>query len=117
VQGAASEDAEAVREDVTRLVQAEVQRAGGSVSCARLAHLIVTRHPWLAADWDGKGAFRKFMDALDLGHLRVSWNGAGGVVDDPRSRRSAKGPATPDWGASQHLLAAIHPSTSPPACL
>lgn len=102
-------NAEAVLDDVARMVQAEVQRAGGWVSCARLAQFIVAQHPWLAADWAGRGAFRKFLDALDMGQLKVAWNGTGGVVEDPHARRSSKGAATAQWGASQHLLAVVRP--------
>lgn len=43
------------------------------------------------------------------GQLEVAWNGTGGVVEDPHARRSPKGAATAQWGASQHLLAVVRP--------
>jgi hypothetical protein len=33
----------------------------------------------------------------------------GGVDENPRARRSPKGAATAEWGASQHLLAVVRP--------
>jgi len=99
--------------DVTRLIQNELELVGRPVSCARLAKLIVDRYSTLAADWGGKGSFRKFLEALDLGCLEVSWENGGGQVRDPQAPAVAVAPErpsvnrTPDWGKQAHLFPAI----------
>lgn len=100
--------------EVTRLIQAEVEQAGRPVSCARLAKSIVDRHSALAADWGGKGSFRKFLEALDLGRLEVRWENGGGQVRDPQAPAVAAAPdrpagtRAPDWGEQTHLFPVIH---------
>ena len=104
---------DAVLAEVTRLIKSELEQAGRPVSCARLAKLIVDRHSSLAADWGGKGSFRKFLEALDLGHLEVSWDNGGGQVRDPQApvvATATERPSTqrtPDWGTQAHLFPTI----------
>lgn len=99
--------------EVARLIQTELEQAGRSVSCARLAQMVVDRHSTLAADWGGKGSFRKFLEALDLGRLEVNWENGGGQVRDPQAppvSTAAEKPSanrTPDWGKQAHLFPAI----------
>lgn len=99
--------------EVARLIQNELDQAGRPVSCARLAQVIVDRYSALAADWGGKGSFRKFLEALDLGRLEVNWDIGGGQVRDPRAPAVAatqerpSGNRTPDWGKQAHLFPAI----------
>lgn len=100
-----------ILEEVASLIQSELDQVGRPVSCARLAKLIVDRYSTLAADWGGKGSFRKFLEALDLGRLEVSWENGGGQVRDPQAPAIAierpSGNRTPDWGQQAHLFPAI----------
>lgn len=103
--------------DVSALVQEEVQKAERPVSCARLAQLIVAKHQRLATDWGGKGSFRKFMDALDVGRLKIEWANGGGIVSDPLVLPAQQGNTAHDWGNAQHLLPLIqqiHTATGMP---
>lgn len=72
------------QEVIAQLVRDEVGRASRPVPCARLAQLITDQHGAIAADWGGKGSFRKFLDALSLKPLRIDWAIGGGQVVDPR---------------------------------
>ena len=92
--------------EVVATMHAEVARAAAPVPCSRLASLITTRHPALAADWNGKGSFRKFVDSLELAPLRFDWSNSGGFVFDPARAGSCMqdGSATPDWGEDQDIL-------------
>lgn len=93
------------------LIQKEVAKSGVPVPCSRLASLITSQFGLLAADWNGKGGFRKFVEALDLGALRFDWSSSGGVVFDPirhvaltgASVDAASG-AVSNWGDDQSLL-------------
>lgn len=99
--------------EVARLIQNELDQAGRPVSCARLAKSIVDRYSTLAADWGGKGSFRKFLEALDLGRLEVNWENGGGQVRDPQAPVVAVSFERPssnralDWGQQAHLFPAI----------
>lgn len=92
--------------EVVATMRDEVARASAPVPCSRLASLITTRHPGLAADWNGKGSFRKFVDSLELAPLRFDWSNSGGFVFDPARTGSCMqdGSATPDWGEDQDIL-------------
>ena len=92
--------------EVVATMRDEVARAAAPVPCSRLASLITTRHPALAADWNGKGSFRKFVDSLELAPLRFDWSNSGGFVFDPARTGSCMqdGSATPDWGEDQDIL-------------
>ncbi len=112
---------DAMMDDVTRSIHKELEQAGRPVPCARLAQLIVDRHSALAADWGGKGTFRKFLEALDLGRLKVSWENGRGEVTDPQAPpvQIDTQPAnrSPDWGQQAHLfpvIQQIHTATGMP---
>ena len=92
--------------EVVATMRAEVARATAPVPCSRLASLITTRHPALAADWNGKGSFRKFVDSLELAPLCFDWSNSGGFVFDPARAGTGMqdGSATPDWGEDQDIL-------------
>ena len=104
-----SSGADALDHDLAEIVETmrvEVARSAAPVPCSRLASLITTRHPALAADWNGKGSFRRFVDSLDLAPLRFDWSNSGGFVFDPaRSGAGMQdGSVTPDWGEDQDIL-------------
>ncbi len=104
-----SSGADALDHDLAEIVEtmrAEVARSAAPVPCSRLASLITTRHPALAADWNGKGSFRRFVDSLELAPLRFDWSNSGGFVFDPaRSGAGMQdGSVTPDWGEDQDIL-------------
>jgi hypothetical protein len=110
-----------VLEDVARLIQSELDQSGRPVSCARMAKLIVDRHSSLAADWGGKGSFRKFLEALDLGRLEARWENGGGQIVDPQVPAvlldRPSGSRIPDWGQQTHLfpvIQQIHTATGMP---
>lgn len=107
-------------EAIAALVRQEVARARRPLPCGRLAQLITDQYGSIAADWDGKGSFRKFLDALNLAPLRADWSAAGGRVLDPQW---ADDPGEPDagdpqgWGPDQALAALIgqiHAATGMP---
>ena len=106
---------------VVELVRNEVAAARRPVPCGRLAQLITDQHGAIAADWGGKGTFRRFLEALDLGPLRVDWSVAGGCVTDLQF--PAEQPATsvgsniPDWDPDNELLPVlnqVHDATGMP---
>jgi hypothetical protein len=106
---------------VGQLVRDEVAAARRPVPCGRLAQLIIDRHGSLAADWGGKGTFRRFLESLDLGPLRIDWSVAGGYVADPNAPDVApvgSSPlAVPDWGSDSDLLPVmnlVHAATGMP---
>ncbi|WP_186408009.1 NYN domain-containing protein [Candidatus Accumulibacter aalborgensis] len=96
---------------ITRLIEQEVARSNVPVPCSRIASLITTQHGAIAADWNGKGSFRKFVEALPLGALQLDWSASGGWVLDPHrhmsvaatSLKSLSGSAS-NWGTDQNLL-------------
>jgi len=97
---------------VRQLIHDEVRAAGRPVPCGRLAQIIIDRQGAIAADWGGKGTFRRLLEALDLEPLRIDWSVAGGFVTDPAfpdaaSRGSAAGPLL-DWGRDNDLLPVIN---------
>ena len=92
---------------IHRLILDELEKAGRPVPCARLAQLIVAKHGGMAADWGGKGSFRKFMDSLDLEPLKVNWENGGGTVIDPRVKATPTPSKTNDWGRHKHLYPVV----------
>lgn len=110
-----------VLENVALLIRNELDQAGRPVPCARLAKLILDRYGELAADWGGKGSFRAFLEALNLGPLKVSWENGGGHVFDPQAKATLLDSPpvirTPDWGQQAHLfpiIQQIHAATGMP---
>lgn len=106
---------------VAQLVRSEVAKARRPVPCGRVAQLITEQHGSLAADWAGKGTFRRFLECLNLAPLKTDWSNAGGHVLDPSvavpDLRSLAPAATLDWGSCNHLLpliAQVHTATDLP---
>jgi len=109
---------------ITRLVRSEVSKSPLPVACARIAQLVTTQHAAIAADWNGAGSFRKFLEALNLKPMEVDWNAGGGRIYDP-SRHTLSDPKTTrtngssaiDWGKDADLFAVasqIHDVTNAP---
>ena len=102
------------------VIRQEVAKSPAPVPCSRLASLITTQYGAIAADWNGKGTFRKFVEGLELAPLKFDWSSSGGVVRDPQ--RHAGGSkstiGTPmSWGDDQDLLpmaSQIHEVSSAP---
>jgi len=96
---------------IVDLIRQEAAKCNHSVPCSRLASLITTQHGTIAADWNGKGTFRKFVEALDLAPLMFDWTSCGGVLRDPqrhtampdRNLKATNGAAA-SWGNDQDLL-------------
>ncbi|MEF8723982.1 MAG: NYN domain-containing protein [Candidatus Accumulibacter phosphatis] len=105
----ASIDTELTR--ITRLIEEEVAKSEMPVPCSRIASLITTQNGAIAADWNGKSSFRKFLETLHLGVLRVDWSAGGGCIFDSRRRISAPAisstslnASAQNWGCDQELL-------------
>lgn len=76
---------------IRNLIRRELEKAGEPVPCARIATAIRASYADLAANWNGKKTFRKFLASLDLAPLVAQWNPGGGCIDDPaRLARSLK---------------------------
>lgn len=95
-------------EGIAQLVRDEVAKARKPVPCGRLAQVITDHYGAIAADWGGKGTFRKLLEALSLAPLQADWSVAGGQVIDPRyptsATDSAGATAAVDWGSDNDLL-------------
>lgn len=94
-------------EGIAQLVRDEVGKARKPVPCGRLAQLITEQYGAIAADWGGKGTFRRLLEALSLAPLQVDWSVAGGQVTDPHYPSAATERATTaavDWGGDSDLL-------------
>jgi hypothetical protein len=72
-----------VPKTVADAIKSEVLRAGQPVPCGRLATVLIGLDSTLAADWAGKGTFRKFVESLDIKPVEFNWNDSGGVAYDP----------------------------------
>lgn len=68
---------------VIEAIRNEVARAGQPVPCGRLATVLIGLDGSLAADWAGKGTFRKFVESLDTKPIEFNWSDSGGVAYDP----------------------------------
>jgi hypothetical protein len=96
---------------VADLVRTEVAKTQRPVPCGRLAQLITDQFGAIAADWGGKGTFRKFLEALNLAPLRVDWSAAGGYVTDPQFPVALVAPnarSTLDWREDNDLLPVVN---------
>ena len=67
---------------VTELIRSEVAKAVQPVACGALANLIISRYPSLAADWNGRGSFRRFAESLEVAPVIFDWTSAGGSARD-----------------------------------
>jgi hypothetical protein len=68
---------------VADLIRSEVAKARQPVACGALANLIINRYPSLAADWNGKGSFRRFAESLEASPVIFDWSSSGGSAIDP----------------------------------
>ncbi|PLX73400.1 MAG: NYN domain-containing protein [Azoarcus sp.] len=88
-------------ETVIATIRNEVAKAGQPVPCGRLATVLIGLDGSLAADWGGKGSFRKFVESLNTRPVEFNWNGSGGVAYDPSSSTAQPSQlpqaATADW--------------------
>ncbi len=97
---------------LSQLIREEVRAAGRPMPCGRLAQSIIDRQGAIAADWGGKGTFRRLLESLDLQPLCIDWAVAGGTISDP-SFVNARSPvpgteAMSDWGRDNDLLPLIN---------
>ncbi|MCY1252263.1 NYN domain protein [compost metagenome] len=109
-------DRDTLVDAATNLVKSEVANARQPIQCGALANLIIQRHPQLAADWNGKGTFRKFAESLDVLPAVFDWSVSGGLASDP-SRVPAVPQSQEDWGDARQLYSAarmIHEVTGTP---
>lgn len=111
----------AVLDQITELVRRELDTSRDPVSCARIASTISNNFSTVAADWNGKGTFRRFMESLQLEPLVLDWTSAGGVIVDPVRHLPSPKPGEPqpdnDWGGDGQLLVVarqIHEVTGVP---
>jgi hypothetical protein len=68
---------------VVKVVHREVANSSQPVPCSRLASVLTRQFGSLAADWNGQGTFRKFVETLNVAPLRFDWSFSGGSVRDP----------------------------------
>jgi hypothetical protein len=68
---------------VADLIKQEVSNAPQPMKCAQLASLIMVKHGTLAADWNGKQTFRRFIESLDLSPIEFNWSASGGYASSP----------------------------------
>lgn len=109
-------DSDALVNAATNLVKSEVARARQPIQFGTLANLIIQRHPQLAADWNGKGTFRKFADSLDVRPIVFDWSVSGGSASDPARVTVVQQPQE-DWAGVRHLYSVarmIHEVTGTP---
>jgi hypothetical protein len=106
---------------VRDLIRREASKAGEPVPCARIATAIAGSFAAVAAGWNGKGTFRKFLESIDLTPLVVHWNPDGGCIHDPaRHGAVVKIPDSQqvdDWsgeGPTLAIVKQIHEVTSVP---
>jgi hypothetical protein len=109
----------AVLEQITELVRRELDTARAPVPCARIASVISQNFRTVAADWNGKGSFRRFMESLQLEPLILDWDSGGHIVDPVRHLHAAKPgeQAESDWVEDEQLLTVarqIHEVTGVP---
>ena len=91
---------------VVEAIKSEVAKASQPVPCGRLAALIIGLDSSLAADWAGKGTFRKFIESLNVKPVEFNWNGSGGIAYDPTHQVASVVPVpavSADW-ADENLF-------------
>lgn len=87
------------------------------MSCHKMAQLILAQHPEVAANWGGKGSFRKFIECLDLGTLVIEWDDSGARMIDPVARPTSTVDDVSHWDHLNWLLPAVqqmHTATGMP---
>ncbi|MFN3987151.1 MAG: NYN domain-containing protein [Rhodocyclaceae bacterium] len=90
-----------LRRIIATIIRDEVARASMPVACPRIAQLLSARDDTLEENWHGAGTFRRFLEGLDLGPLRIDWSSGGGRIYDPARHSPTAG--KPNW---RHTLAA-----------
>ncbi|NMG67565.1 NYN domain-containing protein [Azoarcus indigens] len=94
-------------QEMAELIKITVAQSAQPVPCARLASLLTSRYDGLAADWNGKGVFRKFVESLDLSPVTFNWRGSGGYAYDPARHATEGGenrPGTTAWQGEEELF-------------
>lgn len=86
---AANGKANGLQPKIVEVIQNEVAKTSQPVPCGRLATLIIGLDNSLAADWAGKGTFRKFVEPLNVKPVEFNWNGSGGLAYDSARQASA----------------------------
>jgi len=117
--GAPASKLNGVQAMVEELIRAEIAKASQPVPCGRLATLILGQEGSLAADWAGKGTFRKFVESLNVLPVQFNWNASGGFAVDPsRHVESSDGAINPgtEWAdnALYEVAKHIHDLTDVP---
>lgn len=110
-------DANEITGAAANLIRSEVARTNQPISCGALANLMIQRFPQLAADWNGKGTFRKFAESLDIQPAVFDWSVGGGSALDPTRHESPPPPPPEDWGEDQRLYSVakqVHEVTDTP---
>lgn len=107
-----------LRRIIATIIRDEVARASMPVACPRIAQLLSARDDTIEENWHGAGSFRKFLEGLDLGTLRIDWSSGGGRIYDPARHSPAAGKpnwrhalAPSDWGTDadlQQVASQIH---------
>jgi hypothetical protein len=102
----ATPSALAVLDQITELVRRELDTSRDPVPCARIASVISQNFGAVAADWNGKGNFRRFMESLQLEPLVLDWDAGGHIVDPVRHQHAARPGelAEKDWGEDEQAL-------------
>jgi hypothetical protein len=93
-------DVEELLPKVAEMIKEEIAQSLHPVLCSRLAGKIIDMDNALASDWAGKGTFREFVDALDLGDIVFDWSNSGGVAYDPTRKMALStgdGKSNDDW--------------------
>lgn len=93
-------------DSVIEAIRKEVARSSTVVPCSRLAKHLTEHFSTIAADWNGKGSFRKYVEGLDLAPLCFDWTSGGGVIYDPTrpEARTRNGNGTTDWGNDRDIF-------------
>lgn len=107
------------QDTLVEAIKGEIARTAYPVPCARLAALLINLDSNLAADWGGKGTFRRFVETLDLSPIAFDWRDSGGVAYDPgQSGGSATRPssAADEWAdlSLYRIAKQIHDVTDVP---
>ena len=96
-----------VLDQIMQLVRRELDTSQDPVLCTKIAAVISRDFGMVAADWNGKGSFRKFMESLQLAPLILDWSCAGGHIVDPARHLPAgkHGDQAADggWGEDEQL--------------
>lgn len=111
---------------IANLIRTELAKSNSPIPCSRIASLITAQHATIASDWNGMGSFRKFVESLDLGQVRVDWSLSGGHLYDPSRHRvmtescfkgSVPATASSYWGEDRDIFpiaSQIHDMTGVP---